>query len=328
MLVKAWSDINPVSILLWPVSLLFCALVSLRRKLYRKHILHSWQAPVPVIVVGNISVGGTGKTPVVVALLAFLKASGWRPGVVSRGYGGSGGDAPKLVADEPEAFRVGDEPLLLHRRTACPVCVGADRSAAVRKLLQSSDCNVVVTDDGLQHYRLQRDFEIAVVDAGKMHGNGFCLPAGPLREPVSRLGSVDFVLFNRPTVVDDGRSFCLHPQALRSLDDTLSKPPEAFAGCDVYAVAGTASAGRFFATLESLGIRAEVKAFPDHHRFSAEDFAEQRGRPLIMTEKDAVKCTELGLSDAWYLPVTAELPETLQDKILQCLSDHTDNHES
>lgn len=325
---KAWSNINLVSLALWPLSLLFCALVVLRRALYRGGFLRSWRAPVPVIIVGNISVGGTGKTPVVIALVEFLQAAGLRPGVVSRGYGGQKKQSPMVVDEDSGADEVGDEPLLIRRRTGCPVCVSADRSAAARHLLGADfRCNVLVTDDGLQHYRLQRDFEIIVIDETAMHGNGFCLPAGPLREPASRLESADFVLFNRRVKLDDGTSFALEPEALHSLCGEASKDPAAFRNQKVSAVAGTASPERFYHTLSVLGMMPQKLTFPDHHWFRVEDFKMTAGLPIVMTEKDAVKCAGFGLENAWYLSVRATLPEDLQGKILDTLASKAKTHE-
>ncbi|MDO6461682.1 tetraacyldisaccharide 4'-kinase [Granulosicoccaceae sp. 1_MG-2023] len=316
-----WQKRGPLALTLWPLSLIFRGLAGLRRRLYRHGLLKSYRAPVPVIVVGNISVGGTGKTPVVIALLEYLKAQGWHPGVVSRGYGGSHRGAPLLLGAATTAAQSGDEPALIRERSGCPVCVGSDRAAAVQTLLAGSDTDVIITDDGLQHYRLQRDVEIVVCDAQRGHGNGFCLPAGPLREPVSRLHSVDYVLQNSGSVArpDLPGNVYLRPDTLRPLNG-LGRDPQTLGPQPVFAVAGTASPARFFATLAQLGFSVTPVVFPDHHAFCAQDFAALQGMPLVMTEKDAVKCRDLGLKDAWVLPVSAQLPETLTELLAQRLS--------
>ncbi len=268
---KHWTSLNLVSIVLLPLTLLFCGLSSIRRKLYQTGLKQVWKSSVPVIVVGNISVGGTGKTPVVLALVEYLKTAGYTPGVVSRGYGGANHSAPLMLDSNTSAHVAGDEPVLIHRRTGAPVCVFPNRVLAVQTLLKHTPCDVVVTDDGLQHYPLARDFEIAVVDGKRLHGNGLCLPSGPLRESVSRLESVDHVLFNQAEPVEDDQSFYLKPSDFHSLGGEQKMMAE-FAGKTVHAVAGTASPERFFATLKSLDITPIEKIFPDHHAYTIEDF--------------------------------------------------------
>ena len=316
-----WQQRGLLACLLWPVSLLFRLIAGIRRQLYLRGVLKSYRAPVPVIVVGNISVGGTGKTPVVIAVVEWLQAQGWRPGVVSRGYGGSHKGDPLLLTASTVARVCGDEPALIRQRTGCAVCVGADRAAAVQLLLERGDVDVIVTDDGLQHYRLQRDIELVVVDAQKGHGNGFCLPAGPLREPTSRLARVDAILTNSGSMPrpDLPGNVYLQPEPLAPLvagNQTLL--PQR-----VYGVAGTASPARFFATLAQLGFSVEPVVFADHHAFSAADFAALQDLPVVMTEKDAVKCRDFGLKDAWVLPVSAILPTSLHAALERGLSKAT-----
>lgn len=322
---KHWSDINLVSLLLWPLSLLFRCLAACRRQLYRSGLLKTWQAPVPVIIVGNISVGGTGKTPVVIALVDWLKAQGYKPGVISRGYGGQKHSVPTLLDAQSEPSDVGDEPVLIARRTGAPVCVFPLRIESAKALLNANDCDVLIADDGLQHYALERDLEIIVVDAQKLHGNGFCLPAGPLREPVSRIGKQAYTLYNRTQASDDGNSFTLVPGDLVALDNSQKKSASSLAGIEVLACAGTASPERFFKTLSSFGIRLNTRVFPDHHPYTAGDFENPAGLPIVMTEKDAVKCTNFGLKNAWYLPVETTLPEPLKKRVLTMLS-HVSRH--
>lgn len=323
---KHWNDINLVSLALWPISLLFRLLAAIRRGLFRVSVLKSWRAPVPVIVVGNISVGGTGKTPVVIALAEWLKTQGYKPGVISRGYGGTVLEKPELLTAQSSASDVGDEPVLIARRTGAPVCVFPRRTESAKALLEASDCDVLIADDGLQHYALQRDLEVIVIDAQKLHGNGFCLPAGPLREPVSRITGQSFALYNRAQASADGQSFTLVPGHFVALEDQQEKGAASFANAEVLACVGTASPERFFNTLSSLGLTLNKRVFPDHHHYSAADFENPDGLAIVMTEKDAVKCADFGLKNAWYLPVETTLPDPLKKRVLNILSHAPSNH--
>lgn len=288
------------------MSLAFGALVLLRRHAYRLGWLRSARAGVPVIVVGNLVAGGSGKTPLVLWIVGFLSARGWRPGIVSRGYGARV-DEPRGVDPSDRAQDVGDEPLLLAARGGCPVWVGADRVRAARALrAQHPHIDVLVLDDGLQHYRLARDVEIAVVDA-RGFGNGFLLPAGPLREPPSRLRSVDAVIAHGTSAVS-GYAMRLAGERLCRLDNRSEcRDASEFAGRRVHAVAGIGDPGRFFADLERLGLDVEPHAFPDHHPFCAGDLEFGDGAPVVMTEKDAVKCQLFARPNHWVLPVSAVL---------------------
>ncbi len=314
---RAWHEGHPALWLLWPIMLLFTLVSVLRRQLYRLGILAAHDFPVPIVVVGNISVGGTGKTPLTLALIERLRAEGFTPGVVSRGYGGHG-DYPLIVNEGVFAEQCGDEPLTLFRRTGVPLVVDPKRSRAVAHLLEKFDCDVVLCDDGLQHYALARDVEIAVIDGGRGVGNGRLLPMGPLREPVSRLLRVQQVVIN-------GEGF-VWPQAARM---SLSPEPwqnllrEAHAlpvpGERVHAVAGIGNPGRFFAQLEAQGFVVTGHAFPDHHVYSTRELSFADGLPVVMTEKDAVKCTALAEANWWYVPVKAILPEEFYVTLLQRL---------
>jgi len=300
-----------------PLSFLFGVAVRVRRALYRLRVLPVIRVGIPVVVVGNINIGGSGKTPLVLWIAKHLESSGWRPGIVSRGYGGSvaaQGDSPVAVTIASEPAAVGDEPLLLARRSGCPVWVGADRVAACRALLaRHPECNVLVLDDGLQHYRLGRDIEVAVVDA-RGFGNGRLFPAGPLREPVSRLASVDATVSNGAAFWKGyemrlaGRRLVMLAYASRELD------PGELGTKRVHAVAGIGEPARFFRHLEALGLEVLPHPFPDHHAFVASDLEFGDALPIVMTEKDAVKCNLLvGAAAAaarersWVLPVSAEL---------------------
>jgi tetraacyldisaccharide 4'-kinase len=259
--------------------------------------------PVTVIVVGNFTAGGTGKTPLVIALGEHLRRRGLRPGIASRGYGRIA-SGPVRVAAGTGAEECGDEPRLMFERTGLPVQVDADRVAAVRDLHSDAGCDVVVVDDGLQHWRLARDIEIAVVDGVRRFGNGRLLPAGPLREAPR---PTDFRVVTGGEARGSETPMGLLLGDARSLDGERRQPLERFAGARVGAAAGIGHPQRFFDALAARGLDAEPRAFADHHRFTAADFA-GLPRPLLMTEKDAVKCRGLGLQDAWSVPVHADLP--------------------
>lgn len=310
---RHWYRLSPVSILLLPVSLLFYVAVALRRLLFGLGVLPSVRLRVPVIVVGNLSVGGTGKTPLVVWLAAELRRRGKRPGILCRGYGGNSA-APREVDPKDDPARVGDEPLLLVRRTGCAVWIGADRPAAGRGLLAANpDCDVIVCDDGLQHYRLQRDFEIAVED-DRGFGNGFLLPAGPLREPAGR--HVDARVVNGDKVPAGAWRMRLDPAGLYRADDpSLSVPPATLAGKRLHAVAGIGNPQRFFAELEERGFKAVPHAFADHYLFRAEDLEFADCDVILMTEKDAVKCGGFGRRDLIAVRVDADLDPAFADLI-------------
>jgi len=306
--------LTPLTAALLPVSWLFRALVAMRRLLYRAGIARTLRVRAPVVVVGNISVGGVGKTPLVCALAHALHARGRHPGIVARGYGGSN-VAPRPVHAGDDARVVGDESLLL-AASACPVWIGHDRPAVARDLLAAHpECDVVIADDGLQHYALARDVEIAVVDATRGQGNGRMLPAGPLREPRSRLARVDFVVslvaanVARPPSTNARETLMmLQPHPWRNLvrPDAVADP-EFWRGREVHALAGIGHPKRFFESVQALGIDATEHAFPDHHAYAAADLAFPRATAILMTEKDAVKCRSFADDRCWYLPVHAAI---------------------
>jgi tetraacyldisaccharide 4'-kinase len=309
-LVHAWNNGAWWLWLLRPLELLFRALTALRRQLYARGLLARYRAHKPVVIVGNITVGGTGKTPIVIALVEAMQVRGITAGVVSRGYGASAGAFPHTVCDASTAADCGDEPLLIYRRTRCPCVVSPSRPAAVRTLLQNFAVDLVISDDGLQHYALGRDMEIAVLDAQVGVGNGFCLPAGPLREPVSRLQSVDYVLYRGGD--DPLTGVCYEQDCLVNLATGAQCPVAVDAiGKRVYALAGIGRPEQFFASLGRLGFDIEQRVFPDHYAYSVADLAELSDKPIIMTEKDAVKCREFAGDNAWYLRIDAHLPRAL-----------------
>jgi tetraacyldisaccharide 4'-kinase len=302
---RLWYEGHPLGLLLAPLGWLYCAVARLRALAYRRGWLDSVPVGVPVIVVGNLTVGGTGKTPLVIWLCDYLRRRGHRPGIASRGYGGSAAAQPTRVSADADPARVGDEPLLLVRRCRCPVVVGRDRVAAARRLVDELGCDLVISDDGLQHYRLRRDLEILVVDGDRRFGNGRCLPAGPLREPVARARRADLVILNGDGD-GDGPRMRLTPGAAVSLaEPEVTRGLLDFCGSRVTAVAGIGHPQRFFAMLRRIGLDIDARPYPDHHRFSAADVAAWPPGPVLMTEKDAVKCIGLTGADAWYVPVDA-----------------------
>lgn len=328
---------RPTAVVLYPLlplAGLFRGLVGLRRFLFRRGVMSPSRLPVPVVVVGNLTVGGSGKTPLVLWLVENLRSRGWRPGIISRGYGGAR-DGVLEVTATAEAAVVGDEPLLLARRSGVPVFVGRDRVAAAQALLAAHpDCNVIVSDDGLQHYRLQRTVELAVFD-GRAAGNGHLLPAGPLREPLSRLAEVTAVVWNsaRSTQmaqldrVPSVPRFAMRLEAtpFRALSDSQRTcSADDLRGRRLFAMAGIGDPSRFFAQLKALGLTFEAYPFPDHQAYCAADLAFAHDGVLLMTEKDAVKCAAFNLGEAWVLPVSAQIDpasdgRTLLDTILEKL---------
>lgn len=296
-----WYGSSRRGLWLLPLSWLFGLVTALRRRLYRAGILRAYRSPRPVVVVGNLTVGGTGKTPLVVWLAQQLTARGWRVGVVSRGYGRASGAARRVAKDDDPA-QVGDEPLLIARRTDARVAVGSARPAAVRLL--EADCDLVLSDDGLQHYALARDFELAVVDGARGLGNGRLLPAGPLREPAARLGQVDAVVINGDGYRCEGDlRMRVEPLRFVNVASGEQRPLSGFAGRRVHAVAALGNPQRFFASLRALGIEPDEHALPDHAAPSQGQLSFGDDLPVLMTEKDAVKCGATAGARHWYLEV-------------------------
>ena len=315
---RHWYSRGAIAWLLWPVSLLFGWIVFFRRLFYKLRFFKSHDAGVPVIVVGNLTAGGSGKTPLVLRVAEILRENRWKPGIVARGYGGSA-PQPREATIASDPAEVGDEPMLLARRSGCPVWVAPDRVAACRALRdQHPDCNVIITDDGLQHYALRRDFEICVVD-GRGFGNGFLQPAGPLREPASRLRSVDAVVANGDAGVKGYRMALEGEKLVRFTDASDVRTAKSFAGKRVHAVAGIGDPQRFFLQLGHFGLRVVPHPFPDHHPFSARDFEFGDEDPVVMTEKDAVKCKRFAQAHYWVFPVSASLDPAFERRLLEKL---------
>lgn len=322
-----WQTRGLFAVLLLPIAALYAAIAGLRRGAYRCGLLRSQRIGVPVIIVGNITTGGTGKTPLTLWLAQFLAAQGRHPGIISRGYGAARSD-PRAVPLNGTARNYGDEPCLLARRAGCPVWVGVDRVATARVLRAAHpDIDVIISDDGLQHYRLARDFEIAVIDGARGLGNGWLLPAGPLREPASRLATTDVVVINGDDAAGIARQY---PQSLtmrlegnefrKLLNPAHMADAAQFHGQRVHAVAGIANPGRFFDHLQRLGIECANHAFPDHHAFRPQDIDFPDADSIVMTQKDAVKCEPFASGRDWALVINAIPDPRLGEMILARLS--------
>lgn len=324
---RAWHKRAGWLILLWPVSVLFQALTKIRRRA-QQHKQRPAGLKAPVIVIGNISVGGTGKTPLLITLSQELQKQGFKPGIISRGYGGEAPNHPLAVHSKSDVHQSGDEAFLIAQKTGCPVYVDPDRSAALDALLANEDVDVVLSDDGLQHYKLYRDLEIAVVDGKRLFSNGFCMPAGPLRESMARLNEVQHIVVNGessreiPQLATSSK-MQLEPRAFVNLVSGESRP---FAGVPfnmgskLQAVSALGNPQRFYALLERLPYQVETFSFPDHHNFTADDF-EQQGidaqQLVVMTEKDAVKCQQFAKNNFWYLSVEVNLESQFVERLIE-----------
>lgn len=332
---KFWygSDWRSKSIagLLSPLSIPFWLVTKLRRQLYQNQILTSYRAAVPILVVGNLSVGGNGKTPLVIWLVKQLSQRGFKVGVISRGYGrNTNVKGPQLVLGTDDPAQMGDEPVLIAKRTSAPVCVDANRQQAIELLLNTHPLDLIISDDGLQHYRMQRDYEIVVIDSQRVLGNGLPLPAGPLRELSGRLAEVDLVVANGDALPISDAEMKLVAQNVCNLKTGEQRPLNHFVGQSIIAMAAIGNPKRFFTMLKQQGL--DLKAcyeFSDHYQFKAEDFAQfDSSMPLLMTEKDAVKCTQFAQSNYWYVPVEAEINSLAMQQLLDKISNHIkENHE-
>jgi tetraacyldisaccharide 4'-kinase len=286
-----------------------------RQLVYQSGILPINQVDVPVIVVGNINIGGTGKTPLVIWLANHLKQNGYNPGIVSRGYGGQAKRWPQQVRNDSDPVMVGDEPVMIARRTNCPVAASPDRYAAVTGLVQHKQCDIIISDDGLQHYALARDIEIVVVDGVRRFGNQRCLPAGPLRESLSRLGSVDMIVCNGlPGKGEYKMDFIVKPLRLL-VDSDQKREITTFKTEKVHAIAGTGHPVRFFSLLKKQGLSIIEHVFPDHHLFKSSDIQFDDDLAVVMTEKDAVKCVKFAGKNHWYLPIDVEMSNTFVHRL-------------
>lgn len=319
---KGWYSSRPL-ILLLPLQPVYVFAGYLRRWFYKHQWLKSWRAPVPVLVVGNLSVGGTGKTPLTIALVNTAQEKGLRVGVVSRGYGRASTDT-KIVSKASAPAEVGDEPLLIYQRTGAAIAVASKRSDAAKTLLANTDLDLLITDDGLQHYALERDAECVVVDSLRGFGNGWQLPCGPLREPITRLQAATALVVNQRGGSFNPRdagvktavaSMTLVGAKLVNLLNGETRPLNSFNGQAVSAIAGIGNPPAFYQTLNDAGMRVSALPFADHHDYSEADLPDV-GNIVMMTEKDAVKISGFCHSDCWYLPVSAELPEGFAENLI------------
>ena len=311
---EAWQRRGWLSAALMPAAGLFAAAVALRRAAYRRGWIASVRAGAPLVVIGNITVGGTGKTPITGWLAEQLMAAGRNPAVVSRGYGGRRQATPVRVTPQSDPAEVGDEPVMLARQAGCPLWVCTDRAAAARRAVEEG-ANLVLADDGLQHYRMARDLEICVIDGARGLGNGRLLPAGPLREPARRLKEVDEVLIQGRAGEFEGLEFELHIDRALQLAGSGERSLEDFAGRRVLALAGIGAPARFHAALESAGLLVEPVQVPDHGRVALDPLL-ARGLPVLMTAKDAVKYRGAAAQDLWWTPARVVLSQSAATRLV------------
>jgi tetraacyldisaccharide 4'-kinase len=312
---ELWYGKHPLSLVLLPISWIYSFIMRLRFYAYRLRLLPRHQVNVPVIIVGNITVGGTGKTPLTIWLCNTLAKHGHKPGILSRGYGGVPAKIPQQVRPDSDPNVVGDEPVLLAKRTGCPVAVSPDRYLSAVQLLEHRDCDVLVCDDGLQHLSFDRDLEIAVIDGDRRFGNGHCLPAGPLREPLSRLSTVDIAISNGLPGKNEFAMRYTYGDFVSINDEKIVKSINEFRNMTVHAVTGIGNPSRFHSYLRSRNIRIIKNTFSDHYNFTQKELLFDDDFPVVMTEKDAVKCTQYKLENTWYLPVSAEFDDVFYHRI-------------
>jgi len=318
-----WYEQRSIMLLFIPFSWLFGLIIRLRTFFYKRGWLTSVRVPALVIIVGNITVGGTGKTPMVIWLAEFLKAAGYSPGVISRGYGGVASSWPQQVRADSDSKVVGDEAKILARRTGCPVAVGPIRVDSAQALIDKHQCDVIISDDGLQHYALQRDIEIVIVDGDRRYGNGYLLPAGPLREPVERLDSVDFVITNGPANSSEFSLKVEGDEAVKIIDESEKVPLSSFQSEPCHALAGLGNPSRFFKHLKKFGLTFQSHIFPDHFSYAKKDICFEDNKIVLMTEKDAVKCTTIANEQHWYVPIKAQLDEKFGLALLSIIKERS-----
>lgn len=321
MLSKLWYSKNPIALLLLPFSYLYQFCYKVHKLIYALGIKKIYRSPVPVIVVGNLTVGGTGKTPFVIALANLLSRQGYKPGIISRGYKGKLKTYPKLITEADDPTQTGDEPAFIVKKTSLPLAISPNRAESIDLLTKSNLCDVIISDDGLQHHAIKKDIEIVLVDGERHFGNRFCLPAGPLRESVKRLNDVDFMVLHQSSLLAD-YSMTLKTQSIYNLCEPGKKfDYQKYSSVSVHAVAAIGSPNRFFSTLTKLGINFIPHTFKDHHPFRKEDFNFCNDDDLIiMTEKDAIKCKKFARPNFWILPVEACLSDKLVNSLLEKLA--------
>ncbi len=308
-----------VSLLLLPLSAVFLLISFIRKTLYQFNFLKSFKLKIPVIVVGNITSGGTGKTPLIIYLANELKKNGYRPGIISRGYG-SKTEGVMEVSQKSDVAEAGDEPMLIQKHTHLPVFVSKDRVLAAKALVKKyAKTDVILSDDGIQHYRLRRDLEVLVIDGTRKFGNGYLLPAGPLREFRSKLKTVDAIVCNHKKVIDGSYLMKYKGHLLINLKTNKKIHLNNLSLKNIHAIAGIGNPDRFFDYLKTYNILFSSSVFQDHYKFSKKDFRDMNDKNIIMTEKDAVKCQQFSRNNFWYLPVIAEVDSKFTDVILKKL---------
>lgn len=311
-----WYEKNILKYFLYPLSLIYRFIIAIRFFLYRIHFFKSYHVDVPVIVVGNITVGGTGKTPLVIFLANELQKIGFQPGIVTRGYGGKSKTWPQCVDETSDPLMVGDEAVLIAKNTRIPVIAGPDRVESANQLVRDFQCNIIISDDGLQHYALARDIEIAVIDSMRRLGNGFCLPAGPLREPQKRLQSVDFIVANGVGKTGEFEMQFVIDDIINVADETKKITIAECAHKKIMALAGIGNPERFFESLRMQGLTFTSIIFPDHYLFQKSDIAFEDAAIVLMTEKDAVKCKDFSDSRHFYVRGHAVVDKRFMSAIL------------
>lgn len=312
-----WYEKSWKAVLLLPLSALFCVLAAWRK---RSQIKHQKPSPIPVVVIGNISLGGTGKTPLIIHLVSLLKKAGYRPAIISRGYKGRSTVWPLLVTADTPAQRGGDEAKLLSNRTQVPVVVGPNRVEDIEYIHSHTDANIILSDDGLQHYKMARRLEIAVIDGKRGLGNGYCLPAGPLRERRSRLTDCDFVISNGASDITEHQMH-VRGSTLRNIQSGEVRSLTTIG--QAHLVTGIGNPQRFIDTLRDHNVKLiSITSFPDHHDFKMDDFLHQDEIPIIMTEKDAVKCLDFQHENLWYLEVDAQCTESFDSQFLTAIKNN------
>ena len=331
ILLSAWNKNSRWLFALWPFSFLFRLIVAIRKSIFSVSIRPA-SFSVPVVVVGNITMGGTGKTPFVISLADYLVEQGFSPGIVSRGYGGNSASYPLMVGTDENPTNSGDEPLLIARRTKCPVVVDPDRASAVKHLISSFDIDIVISDDGLQHYQMYRDIEICMVDGDRLFGNSFCFPAGPLREPIDRIETVDFVVMNgsASNALNSSKPVAKMVMRPKSLVNLLTGEIRPFSGApfnignNLQAVCAIGNPERFYRMLEELPYSLTRFSFPDHYQFKPEDFNNElisEHQPVVMTEKDAIKCSDFATNNFWYIDTEIDISDGFYARVLKRINE-------
>ncbi|HIG65775.1 MAG TPA: tetraacyldisaccharide 4'-kinase [Methyloprofundus sp.] len=317
---EVWYRDHFIGTWLMPLSFIFTDIAKFRRWLYKKGYKPVEKLPMPVIIVGNITLGGTGKTPLVIYLVEQLKAAGFKPGVISRGYGGQSTHWPVRVNADSDATLIGDEPLLIAQQTHCPVAVGPVRVESARLLLENDELDVIISDDGLQHYALYRDIEIVVIDGVRRFGNNFCLPSGPLREPQARIQEVDFVICNGGEPEESEILMQLEGSHALNMQTNERRALAEFKGGNCHALAGIGNPQSFFDLLAQQGISCQTHPFPDHYVYSSKDIGFKSADAIFMTEKDAVKCRSFATAQHWYVPVQANVESRFMETLIALLT--------